>query len=107
MGRRANTRVIPFRLPGVPLEHGRPLLAHTPSPMESAGPSPEPARARLSLVRADDSRPSEGGETGAPLLPRIAAGDELGAEITTDGSWDGTSSDLVVSVWALLYLDGV
>jgi hypothetical protein len=37
----------------------------------------------------------------------FAAGDEIGAEITTDGSWDGTSSDLVVEVWALLYLEGI
>lgn len=37
----------------------------------------------------------------------FAAGNEIGAEITTDGSWDGTSSDLGVTVWALLYLDGV
>lgn len=37
----------------------------------------------------------------------IAAGDEIGAEITTDGSWDGTSSDLAVWVDVLLYLDGI
>lgn len=35
------------------------------------------------------------------------AGDELGAEITTNGSWDGTSSDLGVSLWVLLFLDGI
>lgn len=35
------------------------------------------------------------------------AGDEIGAEITTNGSWDGTSSDFAVTVWCLLYLDGV
>lgn len=37
----------------------------------------------------------------------FVAGNEIGAEITTDGSWDGTSSDLCVVVWCLLYLDGV
>lgn len=37
----------------------------------------------------------------------FAAGDEIGAEITTDGSWDGTSSDLAVTVWVLLELDGI
>ena len=37
----------------------------------------------------------------------FAAGDEIGAEITTGGTWDGTSSDLGVSVWVLLYLDGI
>jgi hypothetical protein len=28
--------------------------------------------------------------------PRFAAGEQLGVEITTDGSWNGTSSDLAV-----------
>lgn len=37
----------------------------------------------------------------------FSAGDEIGAEITTNGSWDGTSSDLVVCVGVLLYLDGI
>jgi hypothetical protein len=38
---------------------------------------------------------------------RFSAGDEIGCEITTGGTWDGTSSDLGVSVWVLLYLDGI
>lgn len=33
---------------------------------------------------------------------RFNAGDKLGVEITTSGTWDGTSSDLGVWVWALL-----
>lgn len=37
----------------------------------------------------------------------FSAGDEIGAEITTNGSWDGTSSDFAVTVWVLLYLDGI
>lgn len=37
----------------------------------------------------------------------FAAGAEIGAEITTNGSWDGTSSDLAVVVWVLLYLEGL
>lgn len=37
----------------------------------------------------------------------FAAGDEIGAEITTAAGWDGTSADLVVCVWALLYLEGI
>jgi hypothetical protein len=49
--------------------------------------------------------------SGRALVPRgtatFVAGDELGAEITTDGSWDGTSSDLVVDVFVLLYLEGI
>lgn len=35
------------------------------------------------------------------------AGDLVGAEITTDGSWDATTADLAVTVWALLHLDGI
>lgn len=37
----------------------------------------------------------------------IAAGAELGCEITTDGSWNGTSADLVAVVYVLHYLEGV
>ena len=49
--------------------------------------------------------------SGRATVPRgsiaFAAGDEIGAEITTGGTWDGTSSDLGVSVWVILYLDGI
>jgi hypothetical protein len=38
---------------------------------------------------------------------KFSAGDEIGAEITTGGTWDGTSADLCVVVWALLYIDGI
>lgn len=38
---------------------------------------------------------------------RFAAGAKIGAEITTDSSWDGTSADLGVVVWVLLYLEGI
>lgn len=37
----------------------------------------------------------------------FAAGDVIGAEITTDGSWDGTTSDLAVTVWVLLDIEGI
>ncbi len=37
----------------------------------------------------------------------FAAGDLIGAEITTGGTWDGTNSDLAVTVWVLLYVDGI
>lgn len=37
----------------------------------------------------------------------FSAGDVLGAEITTDGTWDGTSADLSVTVYVLLHLEGV
>lgn len=48
---------------------------------------------------------------GRAVVPRgsitFNAGDEIGAEITTDGSWNGTSSDLAVRVGVLLYLEGI
>lgn len=37
----------------------------------------------------------------------FAAGDLIGAEITTDGSWNGTTADLTVTVWVLLTLEGI
>ncbi len=37
----------------------------------------------------------------------FAAGDALGVELTTDSNWNGTTADLNVVVWALLYLEGV
>jgi hypothetical protein len=49
--------------------------------------------------------------SGRATVPRgtalFNAGDAIGAEITTGGTWDGTSADLGVSVWVLLYLEGV
>jgi hypothetical protein len=38
---------------------------------------------------------------------KFVAGDALGVEITTSGTWDGTTSDLVVTVYAQLNLVGV
>jgi hypothetical protein len=46
-------------------------------------------------------------DTAARDAQKFVAGDEIGAEITTDGSWDGTASDLVVVVWVLLELEGI
>ena len=37
----------------------------------------------------------------------FAAGDLIGADITTGGTWDGTTADLGVVVWVLLYVDGI
>jgi hypothetical protein len=37
----------------------------------------------------------------------FAAGDLIGAEITTDSSWNGTAADLAVVVWVLLHLEGI
>lgn len=52
--------------------------------------------------------------TGTDLYKRIprgsapgAAGGRLGCEITTDGSWNGTSADLLVTIWVLVYLEGI
>jgi len=48
---------------------------------------------------------------GGVAVPRgkahFTAGQYIGAEITTDGSWNGTSSDLVVTVWCLVELGGI
>jgi hypothetical protein len=37
----------------------------------------------------------------------FAAGDLIGAEITTNSGWDATTADLVVVVWVLLHLEGI
>ncbi|GGM64115.1 hypothetical protein GCM10012275_38330 [Longimycelium tulufanense] len=37
----------------------------------------------------------------------FAKDDKIGAEITTNSSWDGTSSDLAVTVWVILALEGI
>ena len=48
---------------------------------------------------------------GRQVIPRgktsFVAGDIIGAEITTDGSWDGTASDLAVQIWVLLFVEGI
>jgi ribonuclease J len=38
---------------------------------------------------------------------RFVAGDKIGCELTTDGSWDATTSDLGVTVWVLLEMEGI
>ncbi len=40
-------------------------------------------------------------------LAKFVAGDVLGSEITTDASWNGTASDLVVVIWVILALEGI
>lgn len=37
----------------------------------------------------------------------FTAGQYLGVEITTNSAWNGTSSDLAVDVYALVYLEGI
>lgn len=50
-------------------------------------------------------------QRGKKLIARgkcpIAAGQYVGAEITTDGSWNGTASDLLVTVYVLFYMEGI
>ena len=51
------------------------------------------------------------GTKGYKRIPRgkipFLAGQQLGVEITTDGSWDGINSDLVVVVYVLYQLMGI
>jgi hypothetical protein len=37
----------------------------------------------------------------------FSAGAYIGAKVTTDASWTPVTADIVVTVWVLLYLDGV
>jgi hypothetical protein len=37
----------------------------------------------------------------------FAAEAVIGAKITTDGTWDGTTADMVVIVWVLLNISGI
>lgn len=37
----------------------------------------------------------------------FVAGDRIGCEITSSGTWDATTSDLVAVVWVLVYLAGI
>ena len=51
------------------------------------------------------------GTSGYGIVPRgkatFAAGEKIGCEITTGGTWDGTTADLVATVWVLLYIAGI
>jgi hypothetical protein len=38
---------------------------------------------------------------------QFVAGDLIGAEITSGGTWDGTTADLGVVVWVMLTVDGI
>ncbi len=38
---------------------------------------------------------------------KFAAGDRIGCELTTGGTWDGTSADAVVTVLVMLTLEGI
>ena len=36
-----------------------------------------------------------------------AAGTRLGCELTAHASWNGTTADLIVVIWCLVYLEGI
>lgn len=40
-------------------------------------------------------------------LARGEAGDSVGVQIDTDGSWDATTADLAVTLFVMIYLDNV
>ena len=61
---------------------------------------------KTSLTQTVGTATSGRGKCNRGTVP-FNAGDEIGAEITTAAGWDGTSADLGVSVWVLLYIDGV
>lgn len=50
---------------------------------------------------------TSGSDTASRGLATFAAGDLVGAEITTSAGWDGTASDLAVFVWVLMELTGI
>lgn len=50
---------------------------------------------------------SSGAGTALRETVRFAAGDVIGAEITTTSLWDATTADLQVSVYAILALEGI
>jgi hypothetical protein len=50
---------------------------------------------------------SSGSDTALRETIRFAAGDVIGAEITTTSVWDATTADLQVSVYAILALEGI
>lgn len=56
----------------------------------------------LSITTSQSSR-----DTAARGTTAFVAGDLIGAEITSGGTWDGTTADLTVEVYAILYIDGI
>lgn len=50
---------------------------------------------------------TSGRDTALRGLTTVAAGDLLGAEITTSAGWDGTTADLLVTVWVIFEVTGV
>lgn len=50
---------------------------------------------------------TSGSDTALRGQATFTANQRIGAEITTDGDWDGTASDLAVTVWVMLELSGI
>jgi hypothetical protein len=50
---------------------------------------------------------TSGSDTALRGAATFEAGNVIGAEITTDGSWNATTADLGVTVWCLVELSGV
>lgn len=61
---------------------------------------------RTALTQTVGTTTSGRAKVARGTLP-FSAGNEIGAEITTGGTWDGTTADLCVVVWVLLYVDGI
>jgi hypothetical protein len=50
---------------------------------------------------------TSGSDTAKRGVATFDAGAQIGAEITTDGSWNATTADLAVTVWCLVEVTGV
>ena len=50
---------------------------------------------------------TEAWDTAVRGTSKFAAGDRIGAEITTAAGWDATTADLAVVVWVLLTVEGI
>ncbi len=61
---------------------------------------------RTALTQTVGTTTSGRAKVARGTLP-FSAGNEIGAEITTAAGWDGTTADLCVVVWVLLYVDGI
>jgi hypothetical protein len=71
----------------------------TVGPTVDGTEKPDPTLSITTAVSASD--------TAVRGTATFAAGDLIGAEITSSGTWDATTADLGVVVWVLLYLDGI
>lgn len=61
---------------------------------------------QAATTRTITTQTASSGRHGRGRVPFVS-GAELGAEITTDAGWNGTTADLTVVVFVLLYLEGI